>query len=233
MPTSETKRSVASIRPPRWAEAVLRLLLRPDAAETVSGDLLEEYRESVRPSRGRFQADVWFVRQVAGFVWRSIWVQVAVGLVVGGGLGVLNLIDTARHPLADDDGGVLLVWLLGVASVWGGAASATTWRTRRFADAVKAGAILGVVTLATFHIAGIARVNLFLDVIRQRNDWQNLVARFNASGFESLRTYANYEYVRGTPVVVVFGAIAGSISGAIGGTVNIVARGRRRELAGR
>jgi hypothetical protein len=93
---------------------------------------------------------------------------------------------------------------------------------------VKAGAVLGVVTLATFHIAGIVRVNLFLDVIRQRHDWQNLVARFNASGFESLRTYANYEYVRGTPVVVMLGAIAGSISGAVAGAASAWVRRPRR-----
>jgi len=168
------------------------------------------------------------VREAAGFVWRSIWVQVVVGLVVGGGLGILNLIDTARRPLADDDGGAMLVWLLGVVSVWGAAASATTWRTRRFTDAVKAGALLGMVTIVVFHIAGIVRVNLFLDVIRQRNDWQNLVARFNASGFASLRTYANYEYVKGTPVVLALGAIVGSISGAAAGAASAWARRPRR-----
>src|SRR5688500_10263372 len=36
-------------RPPRWAEAILRLLLKPEDRESVSGDLLEEYRETIVP----------------------------------------------------------------------------------------------------------------------------------------------------------------------------------------
>ena len=31
--------------PPRWAEALLRSLVRPSDRESISGDLLEEYRE--------------------------------------------------------------------------------------------------------------------------------------------------------------------------------------------
>ena len=46
MTSHEPDRS-GSVRPPRWAEAVLRALLGRDDAETVSGDLIEEYRESV------------------------------------------------------------------------------------------------------------------------------------------------------------------------------------------
>ena len=64
-------------RPPRWAETILRLLLKPVDRECVSGDLLEEYRDSIRPARGRWGADVWYVRQVAGFAWRAGWVCTA------------------------------------------------------------------------------------------------------------------------------------------------------------
>ncbi len=35
--------------PPRWAEAILRSLLRPADRESISGDLLEEYRVARRP----------------------------------------------------------------------------------------------------------------------------------------------------------------------------------------
>jgi hypothetical protein len=51
------------------------VLLPPDEAETVSGDLIEEYRETMYPARGRWRADLWFVRQVSGFAWRGnlIW----------------------------------------------------------------------------------------------------------------------------------------------------------------
>ena len=42
--------------------------------------------------------------------------------------------------------------------------------------------------MAVFHVAGIVRVNLFLDVIRNRGDWQNLIARFGQSGFQCVST---------------------------------------------
>ncbi|HXO40021.1 MAG TPA: permease prefix domain 2-containing transporter [Thermoanaerobaculia bacterium] len=57
--------------PPGWAELLLRAFLAPADSDSVSGDLLEQYRESVRPARGRGRADLWYVIQVLGFVWRS------------------------------------------------------------------------------------------------------------------------------------------------------------------
>ena len=61
--------------PPNWAEALLRVFLTPADFESVSGDLLEEYRDSIRPVRGESAADTWYVMQVLGFAWRStrIW----------------------------------------------------------------------------------------------------------------------------------------------------------------
>ena len=57
--------------PPDWAEDLLRLLLKPADVDTVSGDLLEAYRDSIYPARGRRRADQWYVAQVLGFVSRS------------------------------------------------------------------------------------------------------------------------------------------------------------------
>jgi hypothetical protein len=57
--------------PPAWAEALLRDVLEPADGESVTGDLLEEYRESIYPVRGPWRADVWYVAQVLGFVWRD------------------------------------------------------------------------------------------------------------------------------------------------------------------
>src|SRR5262245_34266581 len=59
--------------PPHWADQLLRLLLKPADHESVSGDLLEEYRASILPARGRDAADLWYVRQVAGFLLRATW----------------------------------------------------------------------------------------------------------------------------------------------------------------
>lgn len=69
---------VTDPNPPEWAETVLRLFLKPGDRDSVSGDLLEEYRETVHAGRERVVADRWYVRQVAGFVWRATWVWAAV-----------------------------------------------------------------------------------------------------------------------------------------------------------
>jgi hypothetical protein len=60
------------IVPPEWAESVLRLLLSSKDRESVSGDLLEEYRESIVPALGA-GADRWYVRQVARYVLGATW----------------------------------------------------------------------------------------------------------------------------------------------------------------
>ena len=63
-----TLRPANDARPPAWAESMLRLLLPPRNRDSVSGDLLEEYREVVLPSRGMLRAKLWYVRQLASFV---------------------------------------------------------------------------------------------------------------------------------------------------------------------
>ena len=50
--------------PPRWAEDLLRAVLDPRDRDTVSGDLLEEYREVAFPALGRAGAARWYLRQV-------------------------------------------------------------------------------------------------------------------------------------------------------------------------
>jgi hypothetical protein len=49
----------------------MRAVLRPDDAEVECGDLLEAYRDSIYPNRGRGRANLWYVFQVAGYVIRS------------------------------------------------------------------------------------------------------------------------------------------------------------------
>lgn len=84
--------------PPRLAERLLRLLLVDRDRDTISGDLLEEYREVAVPTRGVSGARWWYRRQVAGLVWRALRLPAMIGLAIGAALGVINLIDTARHP---------------------------------------------------------------------------------------------------------------------------------------
>jgi hypothetical protein len=70
--------------PPGWAEVLLRVFLTPGDCDSVSGDLLEQYRESVHPARGRRRADIWYVTQVLGFVWRNarLWAALFAAAVI-------------------------------------------------------------------------------------------------------------------------------------------------------
>jgi hypothetical protein len=54
--------------PPASAERLLRCLLETRNRDTITGDLLEEYRENVLPARGAVRARVWYLRQVLSFV---------------------------------------------------------------------------------------------------------------------------------------------------------------------
>jgi len=59
--------------PPLWAEAMLRSLLRPSDRDSISGDLLEEYREARRPALGAPRANVWYIKHVLSVLWRLMW----------------------------------------------------------------------------------------------------------------------------------------------------------------
>jgi hypothetical protein len=63
--------------PPQWAEWLLRVALKRADRDSVSGDLLEEYRDEIAPARGKPAADRWYLTQVAGFLWRAAWLWAA------------------------------------------------------------------------------------------------------------------------------------------------------------
>jgi hypothetical protein len=76
--------------PPRLAEALLRSLLPPGDRDAVSGDLLEEFRENIYPSRGRRRAHAWYWLQVFTFLWRDHQLPAA---LLGSSLIVRNAFD--------------------------------------------------------------------------------------------------------------------------------------------
>ena len=86
----------SNARPPQWAEALLRLILKPRDRESVSGDLLEEYRDTIVLTRGP-AADRWYVWQVGLFLLRMSW---GWGAVLGAALVIRYLFDTLV-PVAD------------------------------------------------------------------------------------------------------------------------------------
>ena len=82
--------------PPLWTQHLLRWLLARDKEESVSGDLLEEYREAIVPARGPGSADVWYLKQVAGFLWR---LSAVFALAMAAQVIVRNLFDAFAPPV--------------------------------------------------------------------------------------------------------------------------------------
>src|SRR6202522_1291739 len=86
--------------PPRIIERLLLRLLPVRDRETISGDLLEEYREEKLPQLGRVRANYWYLRQVVSFFPKSIQGGVVMkrvlmttcwfGVVAGAWLGVME-----------------------------------------------------------------------------------------------------------------------------------------------
>ncbi len=128
--------------PPRWAESLLLLLLEPKDRESFSGDLLEEYRETVVPVRGR-GANRWYTGQVAWFLWRASWMW---GAAIGSALIVRYLFDTLAPVTSFVERSAILTQAL--VTVFGAAAFWNTWRT----DHIRTGML---VALAAAVIGGV------------------------------------------------------------------------------
>jgi hypothetical protein len=81
--------------PPSWLESLLRLSVRRSEFETISGDLLEEYRERQVSGVRATGADVWYARQVLGFVCR---VAMPWGILLGGAIVARDALDWFLPP---------------------------------------------------------------------------------------------------------------------------------------
>jgi hypothetical protein len=146
--------------------------------------------------------------------WRG---PVLLGLILGAGFGLWNLVATRLNPLADDDLIPLLMFYGPMFTIWGIAGFGAARRTGWLLDAVRVGATVAFVMFLVYDLAVILRVNLFLDAMSQRSDWQNLMEGFRASGFRSLRAYANYRYVTGAPFKIFVATMIGAVTGLVGG----------------
>jgi hypothetical protein len=111
-------------RPPQWAETLLRLLLTPKNRESVSGDLLEEYRDTMVPTLGP-AADRWYVRQVGSFLLRTSW---AWGAILGAALVIRYVLDTLVPPTNYTMRATVLTYTIMAICLLTGFSA--TWRTR-------------------------------------------------------------------------------------------------------
>jgi hypothetical protein len=182
----------------------------------VIGDLIEEYREVVRPSRGRLNAAVWFVTQIASLLQPWMW-----GLILGVTLGGLNLVSAAVAPLAEDTPATVLFFGASILASWVFAGFAADRRSRRFKNAIFAGAVVATLAMGIFSAANFARKMVFLDTLQHRSDWQGLLGRFQTSGERDLRTFVIREHVEGLPAGILFSLAIGALCGGLGGAYSI------------
>jgi hypothetical protein len=84
-----TRASEQDQNPPQWAERLLRRTLSPANRDTITGDLLEEYREVILPARGVVGARRWYLRHALSLMLASnstvqwlIWLIATAALVI-------------------------------------------------------------------------------------------------------------------------------------------------------
>jgi hypothetical protein len=194
--------------PPRWAESLLRLLLAPKDRDSVSGDLLEEYRESIVPSRGA-GANAWYVRQVAGFVLRGTW---AWGAVVASICVWRYLLDTLA-PIHYTAGVIALrsaVMSWALMASFSGCGAWHAWRT----GYLRAGVLLALIAATIGGYLGMAGTLVCLAI----SHGPETMAAIEGSG-------GLFEGFPGVPLLLMIvalitgtaGAIAGRLAGAIYG----------------
>jgi hypothetical protein len=186
--------------PPGWAEALLRASLTPGDSDSVSGDLLEQYRESVRPARGRRRADLWYVTQVLGFVWRSARLWAAL-------FAVAFLARTALDwlvPPADFHARANVSTLLGAGIVLVAAFRAAA-RSGSFAT----GPVIG---LATAAIAAPLELAGAMTLLAARHDPITMAAIRSSGGLAEVLTL---------PLLMLLpGIVLGTIGGVLGALAN-------------
>jgi hypothetical protein len=142
--------------------------------------------------------------------------RVAHGLIVGSIFGVIDLVISWLAPVKDDTAGALVQFYGPMFAVWAFASLRAAHQQRRFLSGVVTGAVVAFATFCAFVVLNLIRVNLFLDQLTDRADWQNIVARFHASEGGSLRVFVTLDYVMAVPLKISAACVVGAAMGAVG-----------------
>lgn len=164
--------------------------------------------------------------------WRSSRRPLLVGLVAGLVFGGADLVLTWLNPVGDDSPLVLLRFYGPMFLVWGVIAFNATRSAGRVRAGVVAGMVVAVATFSVFVVLNFLRVNLFLDELTARADWQSMMMRFRASGLDNLRLFVNLDYLRGTPFKIAAATTFGAVFGGLGGVLGWLTRARAPLAAG-
>jgi hypothetical protein len=141
------------------------------------------------------------------------------GLIVGLVFGAVNLVFTWLYPLDDDSPAALLRFYGPMFFVWVLASFRAARRSGRLLSGVAAGMTVAFATFCVFDVLVLLRVNLFLNDLTGRSDWQTMVMRFRGSGFDSLRLFVNLDYIKAAPLKIVAASMIGVVMGVIGGSL--------------
>jgi hypothetical protein len=182
----------------------------------IVGDLVEEYREVILPTRGRVGASLWFASQLASLVRPWMW-GAAFGLL----LGVENILVTAWRPRAEDSGLVLLSLAALALTFWGTIGFYAARRRQRWLDGLTASFVAATLTMVISQTANFIRVLVFYDTLQHSGEWASLIARFHASGMTDLQAFVFLDYARNTPLFIAVFIAVGTMSGALGGTLGL------------
>lgn len=148
------------------------------------------------------------------------------GFAIGLVFGSVNVLVTWLAPLADDSPAALLGFYGPMFLSWGCVAFLAARRTGRLLSGMTAGIVVAFATFCIYHFLVLLRVNVFLNELIPRADWQNMVMRFRTSGVDSFRLFVNVDYVRGAPLKISVASLTGSVIGLIGGTLGRLTRRR-------
>jgi hypothetical protein len=191
-----------STQPPHGAESLLRMMLRPQDRESISGDLLEEYRRSIVPALGA-RADRWYVRQVGWYVLRASW---AWSVLVGAICVWRYLLDTLS-PIHYTPGVIALrsaVMSWAFIATFAGCGAWHAWRTRHLG----AGVLLALIAAIIGGYLGMAGTLISLAISHGPETW----AAIEGSG-------GLFEGFPGAPVQLGILAVITSTPGALAGYV--------------
>ena len=144
--------STTLARPPRWAEATLRLLLTPEHRGNVSGDLLEQYRDTILPTQGRWRADLWYVGEAAGSVWRATWLW---GVLLTASVIGREILDWWLSPTQDFYARSVVSTAIAVG-IFSGAGMWTAWCSRSIRAGAVAGVVAGMIAAALITVSTLA-----------------------------------------------------------------------------
>jgi hypothetical protein len=229
--------------PPEVAELILRALLPLHMRETVSGDLLEEYRESRVPAVGAFRADLWYWRQVGGMWLRAYWWLVVAAVLLH---IVHDVFNTFRAPSGASylDGVPALVVAvlspLGLVGLVGLATAYGSWRAGRWQGGFIAA--LGVAAIVWVFMAAWGNATFYpFAKVQEANPywvqaWQWSIHRPGVPQHASAETFQHWMYWDGVGALIIAGIVllvASFVSGGIAAMVGEILfppagrRGRR------